>query len=839
MSTHSPALSALIASRFFKQLFKQQFSPALVTMVHQDVAEVRQMIDGLQAATRNKGKKTFTCKKSTFAVEKSDGISVDSWKFMDWDYKRDDLPTYARGLFTTVRKDKIPEIAVRGYDKFFNVGEVPETKWDYIEAHTRGPYELSVKENGCIIFISGLEDGTLLVCSKHSTGFRQDTSLSHACAGEQWVERHLGSIGKTKKDLAAELRRMNATAVGELCDDRFEEHVLAYDENAAGIYLHGVNYNTPEFATLPSSEVHEFATAWGFKMAQFLVMDDLDIVKKFLDQCAETGSWNGRDTEGFVIRCKMNTDPGTYRDWFFKYKFEEPYLMYRQWREATKAVIAGRKPNIKKHQKITEEYLHYARKQLVQNPQIAKLYNQNHGIIAMRDGFLRERGLRGSEIIAMEKVTRDVVLVPVASLGCGKTTVALALSKLFNWGHVQNDDIPKQKNRPQKFALELNQALIEHPVVIADRNNHQKRERKQIMDDVLRVIPNARFVAFQYLHEPKQLLLDEIREITRKRVLDRGDNHQTIKAGSKNSQDIIGIMEGFLDRFEAVNTDREPDDGFDEVIDLNVADSSRENLEKIVSALHSRYPDIIKHMPKPEELDEALDVARHGYHVEKDLGQSSNKQNRKQDKKNDPGVSEPRVDANVLVKRIQYFKISLRTSQVMDILSSLFPQSTPPLKAKLYNQLLKTRRLLKDFHVTLIHKSSKELPDIWEYYKDLYLAKMNERGGSDPNVSPVLGSARVRVERLVWNDAIMAFVVRIMPATTAGKTETDWRCANEIPHITVGTVSPEVKPKESHDLLKLWLEVGSGENTGIWEAEVPSMTVLEGSVEAFITRRTR
>jgi len=255
-----------------------------------------------------------------------------------------------------------------------------------------------------------------------------------------------------------------------------------------------------------------------------------------------------------------------------------------------------------------------------------------------------------------------------------------------------------------------------------------------------------------------------------------------------------------------------------------------------VSALHSRYPEIIKHMPKPEELDEAWDVARH---VEKDLGQSSNKQNRRRGGGCDPGFSEPRVDPNVLVKRIQYFKISLVTSQVMDILSSLFPQSTPPLKAKLYNQLSKTRRILKDFHVTLIHKSSKELADIWDYYKDLYLAKMYEQGGSDPNVSPVLGSVRVRVERLVWNDAIMAFVVRIMPAATAGKTEADWPCANEIPHITVGTASPDVKPKESHDMLKLWLEVGSGENTGIWETEIPSMTVLEGSVEAFITRRTR
>ena len=42
-------------------------------------------------------------------------------------------------------------------------------------------------------------------------------------------------------------------------------------------------------------------------------------------------------------------------------------------------------------------------------------------------------------------------------------------------------------------------------------------------------------------------------------------------------------MEGFLQRFEAIDTDREPDMYFHEVIDLDVGDSSRENLEKIVS----------------------------------------------------------------------------------------------------------------------------------------------------------------------------------------------------------------------------------------------------------------
>ena len=191
------------------------------------------MLLGLEANKgKGKGKGGFSCKKATFDVEGSD-IKVDSWRMQDWDYKKPNLPTYARGLFTTTNRKGHPEIVTRGYDKFFNHDEVPETEWRNVEQSTRGPYELSVKENGCIIFISGLEDGTLLVCSKHSTGSRGDAEVSHAKAGEEWVARHLAKTGRTKEQLAQRLRDMNATAVGELCDDEFEEHVLAYTPDTA------------------------------------------------------------------------------------------------------------------------------------------------------------------------------------------------------------------------------------------------------------------------------------------------------------------------------------------------------------------------------------------------------------------------------------------------------------------------------------------------------------------------------------------------------------------------------------------------------------------------------
>lgn len=831
------------------------------TTTTQDPHEVAELCKRLNEGTRNSkgtGKKQgFSCRKSTFKVSGPNNKTVDSWKFLDHEYKRSGLPTYARGLFTTRRKDGTPEIAVRGYDKFFNIDEVNNTQWRNIENKTRGPYELSVKENGCIIFISGLEDDTLLVCSKHSTGPRSDIDVSHAAEGEKWVERHVASVGRTSRDLARTLRENNVTAVGELCDDSFEEHVLAYDEAAAGIYLHGLNYNVPHFATMSGEKVHEFADLWGFKKAKFEVYEDIHAVRQFLESCAETGTWDNRETEGFVIRCQMRESTSEpYQDWFFKYKFEEPYLMYRQWRECTKAVIAGKLPRIKKHQKITEEYLQFARRKFITDHKLMRAYNQNHGIIALREEFLKERGLKGSEIIAMEEgqekenPSRDIILVPIATLGCGKTTVALALVHLFGWGHIQNDNIPKQKDKPRKFAFEVGNQLSDHPVVIADRNSHQRRERQQLMDDIFPVFPNAHLVALHYVHEPKNQLLPQIREVTQRRVLDRGDNHQTIRAGTKNDREIMGIMEGFLSRFEGINTERKPDQDFAHVIDLDVCASSRENLETVVAAMHSIYPAVVPEMPSAADLDAAIDAAMNNYRVSLDLSHSysQNKQQQRQKQKkhtNEPLEQEtPKKERTpaFLASKIEFFQVSVYPQEITSTLNSLFPPSTDASKSRLYKQLIGSRRLQPAFHVTLIHRATKDAnPDIWSHYTAQYLEAL----GSDPAATdaaisrpPHLGVARVRLERLVWDNRIMAFVVRILPAEEKDDdvAAAGFPCANAIPHITVGTASPDVKPKESNDLLQRWLESGSGGETGIFEAEVPGVKVVTGNVGLVMMR---
>ncbi|OCL09991.1 tRNA ligase-like protein [Glonium stellatum] len=781
----------------------------------QDPHVVKQLVQALSAhQKKGRGGGGFSVKKSTF--ELPTGRGVDSWRMQDWDYKKSNLPTYSRGLFTYTTLDGKDEIAVRGYDKFFNINEVGKTEWRNIEQHTRGPYELSVKENGCIIFISGLDDGSLLVCSKHSTGGRADVALSHAVAGERWVERHLESVGKTKQDLARKLREMNATAVAELCDDTFEEHVLAYSPDVAGLYLHGINLNLPEFTTYPGHLVDKFAEEWGFKQTMHVMEDDVKKVRTFLEQVAETGSYAGRDTEGFVIRCQARDGPdGVWHDWFFKFKFEEPYLMYRQWRECTKALIAGKPPKFKKHKAITEDYLAYARRRFAREPGLAKQYNQNHGIIALRDAFLAERGLKGSDIIRQEMengelqskdVMNNVVLVPVATIGCGKTTVALALVKLFGWGHFQNDNIESRQRRPQRFAEAICALMTPHPVVIADRNNHQKRERQQIMDDVSRSIPEARFVALHYVHDRAEY--DTIRRATRERVLARGDNHQTIQAGSKGQDEIIQIMEGFMHRFEPLDASGAPDDNFDLVIDLDVTASSRENLEVIIEKLHQEYPKLFKNMPTGDDMDAAIEAAMNDYAptIKIDLSRGGGKWAKGQQQGQQQGQQLP---------KLEYFSVRLPTPRINAIVDTIF-KNQDAATARFYRQLQQTRRIQPEFHVTLIHRASiAQFPDVWEKLSKLHAAVMEKQGpNGDPE--PELGKCNVQLERLVWDSRVMCIVARLDGSA--------------------GADVPFESPKESNDLLQRWLKDGSGEATGIGEIAIRGSVVLDGSVRGVLQK---
>lgn len=788
----------------------------------QEPKEINELISVLNEHTK-KGK-AFTVRKSEFDVEGTD-MKINGWKFNDWDYKKRDLPTEARGLFT-YRDPRTGnyEIVTRGYDKFFNINEIHRTKWDWIEEHTQGPYELTVKENGCIIFISGMPGDHLLVCSKHSTGARADTALSHASAGERWVDKQLQKLGKTRADLAKALREANATAVAELCDDSFEEHILAYEEDQAGLYLHGINLNLPKFATYTAQQVHDFADAWGFKKVDFLVKNDVKTLRTFLEEAAETGSWDGRDVEGFVIRSKARYGPNDpeWHDWFFKYKFEEPYLMYRQWREVTKAMINGKSPRIKKHVQITKDYLVFAKEYFRTHPGATKRYQANHGIISLRDAFLAARGVKGSDIIRQEieqglekRQYQQLVLVPIATIGCGKTTVAYALTKLFGWGHIQNDNITAKKGRQQLFAKKIAEQFAETPVVIADRNNSEKRERGQIVQDVSAIEPDTGFVALHYVHGmiSERDLRDRIRKVTRERVFKRGDKHQTIRAETSEEKKVIGILENFLDRFQPFDEDSEEDGYYDSCIDLDVIADSRTNLETVVKALHNNYSHLVPEMPTAQELDEAVDAALKEYTPEV-TGINRGGSKSQEQKRTEKAAKKEEIRTGKKPS-VEYFAASvLNPDDVKEKLNATF-KDQPHEVSDFYEKLQISQRVQKAFHVTLMHDAKrKQFPDLWKFYE--------EKATAAETLDAKLGDASLELTHVVWDERVMAIASTVNPP--------EWKSSNTIPHITVGTAEPKIKPVESNDMLLKWKR---GE-PGIQSLEIKGDRIVQAKVAAVV-----
>ncbi|EPX70677.1 tRNA ligase Trl1 [Schizosaccharomyces octosporus yFS286] len=678
------------------------------------------------------------------------------------------LPTCARGLFTY--KDPNSEeqkIAIRGYDKFFNIDEIPLTTWKSMKEHTRGPYELTVKENGCIIFISALSNGELIITSKHSFGAVEGQSVSHALAGERWLETHLQKVGKSKKELAQELLKRQATAVAELCDDEFEEHILPYRAEYRGLYLHGLNLNVPEFTTASSEDVSTFAKVWGFLKTDSFHIQKFEEMKNFLEETAKTGKWNNRSVEGFVVRCHSTVQAKEHKptnDFFFKYKFDEPYGMFRQWREVTKMLIHDKPLNYVKYKKITNEYVNFCRKKFQEKPELKVLYLNNKGIISLREEFLLLSKLDAMTISVESSNEKPyTLLVPIATIGCGKTTVAKILERLFNWPVVQNDNIPSGKGGPKRFAHAIvNEFQNGHSIVFSDRNNHIPNMRSALRNDVSSELGGVRYIALPFLQN------SNTRSFVQKRIINRGDRHQSIKV-SEGVEKVDAILNMFYKQYRPFDPELfSHDQGYDDVVELDAHAGSLENARLIVDYIREHMPDLVPQNPSEEEYQQALEYAVNEYvpTYTKNMGGSSLKK-----KENFDGIN--------------YFGVCFPSEKVNNVLKEIISS-----KGISWNDMFASYTLQESFHVTMIHNSQiafgPETANLWQQY--LNQLENKHDGNNQVNFT---------IRNLVWDGRIMCFAVDIdSKSVWCGKT------VNPQLHITLGTTSPSVKAYDSNLMLE-------------------------------------
>ncbi|KAF9237729.1 RNA ligase-domain-containing protein [Melanogaster broomeanus] len=772
---------------------------------------------------------------TVYAAPSDPAIQIRSWKMNEFKYYDvpSPFPTLARGLFTReLEKEKSDDepryqIVARGYDKFFNIGEVLWTDWPSLKAHTGPKYTLSVKSNGCIIFISAISSSKLIVTSKHALGEMAGVPETHSQVGHRWLKMHLAAKGKTEEGLAAVLWEKNWTAVAELCDDTFEEHVLPYPPEKSGLHLHGINENHKEFRTLPTEVIDPFADEWGFLKTETITLSTISEVKEFTDEIAKTGKWKGEALEGFVVRTHIvapNSDSKSALDkrppypigssFFFKVKFDEPYMMYRDWREVTKSLLStkgslndAKLPKSKMKRKETQMYVEWVKKEIQTNRSAFKEFAKGKGIIATRERFLRwmdtEDGKTGidnvSESQQNSKEFGKTIIVPVAVPGCGKTSVSIALAHLFGFGHTQSDDVQAKKSAPV-FIKKVVKLLENHNVVIADKNNHLRQHREALRDAVTNMYPPVRLLA---LHWALDQSPPTIHRICGDRVLARGDKHQTLRADRdwKSHEDVILQ---FIRRAEELA---------DNEVDVSIEMDIGESLEAAVTRAVDGCVDILGlERPSQDSIDEAVKVAE-GYVPDTSWV--------KKPGKNPPAPPTPR-----------YFAI-LPEFHLEEVIGAQIEEAEDvPLDGKAFwRGLVSDNRLPNRPHITLVHKSGLPIGlELWE------LCTVLTQMPTPPLFSFTLG-------HLVWNNKVMAITVEDFdlvedPGGDSDRGQERHEFISKLPeevrralHITVGTSDPHISPFTAKGLVERWR---NGHRAGIGSLELEGLSA-KGRVRGLIS----
>ncbi|KZT18944.1 hypothetical protein NEOLEDRAFT_1173320 [Neolentinus lepideus HHB14362 ss-1] len=745
-------------------------------------------------------------------------VKVRSWKMNEYKYNNIPcpFPTLARGLFTEELEDQVDgvkhRIVVRGYDKFFNIGEVPWTKWSSIESHTASPYTVTLKSNGCIIFIAALTPTKLIVTSKHSVGAGNDAAKSHASRGEWWLRKQFEKIGKTEEQLADVLWKNNWTAAAELCDDEFEEHVLAYSPEKTGLHLHGINECAKAFTTMPPDVVTSFARDWGFIETAYTTFETVKEVKEFTDNIGNTGSWNGEAVEGFVVRTHVTEPPTEKSDqpaslspyppgssFFFKVKFDEPYMMYRDWREVTKTLLskksldAGSVSRAKMKRPETRLYVRWVIEEIKRDPKKFEVFNAGRGIIATRERFLEwMRGDKGKVRLQTETAEKPdeygltekenkkfgkTIIVPIAVPGSGKTAIAVALAHLFGFGHTQSDDIQARKPAPA-FIRSVVNLLKNHDVVIADKNNHLKQHRDQLREATKLYDPPVRLMALIW---PLDQPLATIHRICGDRIYKRGENHQALRADTlgKTHEDVIWQ---FLQNAEELGEEE-----VDVSVEMSLEDTPEQALNRSVDAC-------VKVLglprPTPEKIEEALQVAK--------AYAPTVKKTEKEKAKKAPAA--PRYFG--LLAEVDCQRL---LGQILDSPGADVPESV----VKLYTTMRDQNRITKRPHITIVHsKSLSTESELWERCMNIH------RLPTGPLFDFKLGD-------LVWNDRIIAVTVENLQVISEGDAEQQegHEFVSKLPHevrdrlhITVGTRDRDVAPVEAKTLVEKWRK---GEQEGV------------------------
>lgn len=247
-----------------------------------------------QTVTSSSVADTIIALRSNKYIQEKKFGNISSFNFTNkafYDKVWDEQTTKARGLYIDTKKGKV---AARAYDKFFNINERPETKFDMLQYKFQFPVTAYVKENGFLGIVSYNEyEDDLFIASKSTI----DSQFA------QWFKEMIYSkissdnIGKMKQFI----KENDVSFVFECVDMKNDPHIIEYPESE--LFLLDIVKNDMNFEKFEYEAMVDIANQFGItpKEKAIEIATWQDFFDWYYDILEEDYEYNGRKIEGFVI----------------------------------------------------------------------------------------------------------------------------------------------------------------------------------------------------------------------------------------------------------------------------------------------------------------------------------------------------------------------------------------------------------------------------------------------------------------------------------------------------------------------------------------------------------
>lgn len=261
--------------------------------VHNEVFKTPEMREEQSVTNSSVADVIISLRANRYIQEKKFG-NISSFNFTNktfYDKVWDEQTTKARGLYLDTFKGKV---AARAYDKFFNINERPETKFDMLQHKLQFPVTAYVKENGYLGIVSYDEYNDDLFIASESTIDSQFAEWLKEAIYNQITEENREKMKQYAKD-------NNVSFVFENVDMKNDPHIIEYPESK--LYLLDIVYNQMDFAKYDYETMCDIAYQFGLtpKEKAFEIVNWQDFYDWYYDILEEDYEYNGRKIEGFVI----------------------------------------------------------------------------------------------------------------------------------------------------------------------------------------------------------------------------------------------------------------------------------------------------------------------------------------------------------------------------------------------------------------------------------------------------------------------------------------------------------------------------------------------------------